>query len=239
MAHLIRTLVGKKDLDRLEEAYIVLAEAYLQHRTGQTNSRSGGTGFEALRQRVLASEAKVNIRERCGQLCDLINTDYERPVELFNNLGQVEVLIAAIKIMRELKLPPTKSAPTQQSQDDDGNSVADLEGDGWKLEAYGGHNCKSNQKLFEDLCTLKSTQKNQSRMFLAFRKDAWQAAYPKKPLLKKGSISVRGTTKKFRTDFNNQKVNVQAAIELIDEKNDILVCEALRIDCVPPQTTHL
>jgi hypothetical protein len=235
MAHLIRTLVSEEDLNRLEEAYIVLAEAYLQHRTGQAISATVGIGFGALRKRVLASEDSVNIGALCRPQCDLINTDYERPVELFNNLGQVEVLIAAIKIMRKLGLPPTKSAPTQQSQDHDGNSVSDLEGDGWKLEAFGGHNCTSNQKLFEDLCTLKATQRNQSRMFLAFRQDAWRAAYKTKTLSLQVAASVGGTTKKTRPDFNNRKVNVQAEIQLRGIEDGICVCEVLKLDCAPSQ----
>jgi hypothetical protein len=235
MAHLIKTLFGD-DLNRLEEAYIVLAEAYLQHRTGQTGPGTPEGNFAALRDRVLASEAPVNVGQLCKPKCDLINTDYERPIELFNNLGQVEVLIAAIKIMRSIDLPPTKSAPTQQSHDDDGNSVSDLEGNGWKLEAFGGHNCTSNQKLFEDLCTLKTTRENEGRMFLAFRQQAWQAAYRAKSLSLDSATSVGGTTKKVRSDFRNSKVNVQADIQLRGTQDNIHVCEVLRLECEPSET---
>lgn len=235
MAHLIRTLVGDNDLNRLEEAYIVLAEAYLAHRNGQTKPAAAESNFEILRDRVLASESRVNVGQLCKPKCDLISTDYERPIELFNNLGQVEVLIAAIKIMRSIGLPPTKSAPTQQSNDDQGNSVADLEGDGWKLEAFGGHNCTSNQKLFEDLCTLKTSQEKDGRMFLAFRQQAWCAAYRTKKLSMDSTTSVGGTTKKLRLDFENRKVNVQADILLKGTQDDIYVCEVIRLDCEPSQ----
>lgn len=61
MAHLIRTLVGDNDLNRLEEAYIVLANAYLQHRSGPTNPGAADPNFAALRDRVLASENLLNV----------------------------------------------------------------------------------------------------------------------------------------------------------------------------------
>lgn len=61
MAHLIRTLVGDNDLNRLEEAYIVLANAYLQHRSGPTNPGAADLNFATLRDRVLASENLVNV----------------------------------------------------------------------------------------------------------------------------------------------------------------------------------
>ncbi len=227
--------IGDEDLDRLSEAYVVLAEAYLAHRTGRTDSSNEDSSFASLRKRVLASEENLDIGVECKLKCDLINTEKERPIELFNNLGQVEVLIAAIKIMRDIGLRPIKSAPTQQSQDDEGNGVSDLEGDSWKLEAFGGQNCTSNQKLFEDLCTLKTTRRNEDRMFLAFRKAAWDAAYKSKKLSLVSRTSVGGTTKKLRPDFHNCKVNVQAEIQLVGTYDDIFVCEVLDLTCVPSQ----
>ncbi len=118
MGHLIRTLVGDADLNRLPAAYDVLAEAYLACRAGKlVDCKDAINSFSALRDSVLASEAKVPVGKLCRPKCDLVDTDEERPAELFNNLGQIEMLIGAIRIMREAGLSPTKSAPTQQSKD--------------------------------------------------------------------------------------------------------------------------
>jgi len=169
----------------------------------------------------------------CRHKCSLINTDFERPVELFNNLGQIEVLIAAIKIMRQSGRTPSKSAPTQQSKDDDGTDVSDLEGDGWRLEAFGGHNCTSNQKLFEDLCTLMTSSSDNDELFVAFRRTAWEAAYKKKQLELGLKTQVGGTTKKIRSDFGNRKVNVQAQLELIGALDGICVSRVSNLTCTP------
>jgi hypothetical protein len=233
MGHLIRTLSGKADLDRLSDAYVVLAQAYLAHRAQITDRES--IDFDSLRDRVLASEATVLVGELCKSECDLIDTEEERPVELYNNLGQIEVLIAAIIIMRSKGLTPTKSAPTQQSQDPEGNDVSDLEGDDWKLEAFGGQNCKSNQKIFEDLCTLKTSRTSEQRMFLGFREAAWTAAYRNKRLSESEPTPISGTTKKLRADFGNNKVKAQADLTLLGSHGLVYVCEVNNLKCVPSE----
>jgi len=231
--HLIQTLIGDEELDQLENAYVVLAEAYLEHRAGRANADEDQSSFETLRTRVLASEDRVPVGKMCRAKCPLITAEEERPIELFNNLGQIEVLIAAIKIMRDLKRPPTQSAPTQQSKDDDGNDLSDLEGLGWKLEAFGGQNCTSNQKLFEDLCTLKSSAVDGDDLFLAFRRTAWSEAYKTKQLEIGTRTQVSGTTKKIRSDFEKRKVSVQAYLELVGELDGICVSRVTELICTP------
>ncbi|MEO2026613.1 MAG: hypothetical protein ABGZ23_12110 [Fuerstiella sp.] len=236
MGHLIRTLEGKKDLERLEEAYVVLAQGYLSHRAGQRYDEpetEGVPSFEDLKTYVLRSEEKVPVGD-LKERCDLIDTDEERPVELYNNLGQIEVLIAAIKILQNLGLEPEKAAPTQQSKDESGEDVSDLQGTGWNLEAFGGQKCTSNQKLFEDLCTLHESSELGNRHFLGFRRLAWDEAYKAKKLTTTERTFVGGTTKKRRARYGEKKVNVQAQLHLVGECDGICVCEAFDIICNPP-----
>lgn len=231
MPHLIRTLVGSADINRLQEAYIVLARAYLAHRAGGSQD-SANYDYQSLTRSVLASEEPIPVAELRSQ-CDLITTDIERPGEVFHNLGQMEVLIASTYIMGELGLEPLMSAPTQQSKDDDGKEIADMQGDNWLLEAYGGQKCDSNQKVFEDLCTLAQNASSGRRLFLAFRKTAWKA-FRKQPLRKNERLRIQGKTKKSRQQFGNEKVRVSAELELVGEHDGICVCEAFHIETVPP-----
>src|SRR5262249_33552856 len=83
-----------------------------------------------------ATELPVDLR-KARALCDLIDQDHERPIEVFNNLGHMFVLLQAANILLEESLAPRVCAPTQQS-DDGGRLIADLEGDNWALEAFGG-----------------------------------------------------------------------------------------------------
>ena len=227
MGHLLRTLEGPNEIDRLTEAYEVLADAYLKHRSGKSESLENvgcGSRFRTLCSMVLATEDFMHVGELSCK-CDLISTDFERPVEVYNNLGQIEVLIAAVTILRKSYLRPQTCAPTQQSTDQDGNAISDLQGVGWRLEAYGGLNCKSNQKLFEDLCTLHQSSHENERLFLAFRHCAWQAAYKSKRLEQNANVQVQGTTKKGRTQYGGHKVNVSANLKLVDEHDSICVVE--------------
>jgi len=157
-------------------------------------------------------------------------------VEVYNNLGQIEVLIAAVEILRNSELYPQICAPTQQSTDQDGNEISDLQGEGWRLEAYGGLNCKSNQKLFEDLCTLHQSSHENERLFLAFRLCAWQAAYKSKQLKQNANVQVQGTTKKSRPRYGGKKVKVSANLELVGEDDSICVVEVTGL-VTSPQIT--
>ncbi len=231
MPHLVRTLVGPADINRLPEAYTVLARAYLTHRAGGSDE-SASYDYQRLTRSVLASEEPIQVAALRSQ-CDLITTDIERPGEVFHNLGQMEVLIASTHIMRRLGLEPLMSAPTQQSKDDDGNEIADMQGDGWLLEAYGGQKCDSNQKVFEDLCTLAQNASSGRRLFLAFRKTAWEA-FRKLPLRINEHLRIQGKTKKSRPQFGNEKVRVSAELELVGEHDGICVCEVFQIETDPP-----
>jgi len=231
MAHLIRTLVGREELDRLPEVYAVLAKAYLDHRAGGRDLQDL-TNFTELRQAVLSSEAPVPVG-RLRDTCDLIATEIERPVELFNNLGQIEVLILSIQIIRNLGLDPLISAPTQQSKDKEGNDIADLQGEGWSLEAYGGQKCDSNMKIYEDICTLKQNFTNHRRLFLSFRRSAW-TAFRKQSLEPGVRAKIQGKTKKARPHFGNEKVRVSAELNLVGEVDGICVCEVFHIETEPP-----
>jgi hypothetical protein len=123
---------------------------------------------------VCATELHVDLRPT-RTVCDLIDTDEERPVEIFNNLGHMFVLLQAISILATGGTStPRLCSPTQQAEHD-GVRIADLEGDNWALEAFGGANIKNNGKLAKDLRTLLDRANQGHRTFLAFRAGAWQA----------------------------------------------------------------
>src|SRR4051812_25174822 len=93
MGHLVRTLRGERIAEELRQAYSVLARAYLRHRAGGLGEIENAD-LSALQAAVLDSESLVNLSEAKGR-CDLIEADFERPGELFNQLGHMSVLIAA------------------------------------------------------------------------------------------------------------------------------------------------
>ena len=171
---LVRTLHGDSIPDDLRRAYVALATAFLRHR--------GGSGVASetidpylLDSAVCSTELHVDLRQT-HEHCDLITTDEERPGEIFNNLGHMFVLLQAILILaKECSLMPRLCAPTQQS-DHEGRRIADLEGEGWVLEAFGGSNIKNNGKLAKDLRTLSGGVPQCHRTFLAFRTSAWPAS---------------------------------------------------------------
>jgi hypothetical protein len=170
---LVHTLHGDSIPDDLCRAYVALATAFLRHRGG------GGVASETidpclLDSAVCATELPVDLRQT-REHCDLITTDEERPGEIFNNLGHMFVLLQAIPILAECSLMPRLCAPTQQS-DHEGRRIADLEGEGWALEAFGGSNITNNGKLAKDLRTLSGGATECHRTFLAFRTLAWPAS---------------------------------------------------------------
>ncbi len=171
---LVRTLHGDSIPDDLCRAYVALAITFLRHRGG------GRVATETIDPRLLdsamcATELHVDLRQT-REHCDLITTDEERPGEIFNNLGHMFVLLQAIPILAEkCSLMPRLCAPTQQS-DHEGGRIADLEGEGWALEAFGGSNITNNGKLAKDLRTLSGGAAQCHRTFLAFRTSAWPAS---------------------------------------------------------------
>ena len=168
---LVRTLHGDSITNDLRRAYVALATAFLRHRGG------GDVGSETtdpclLDSAVCTTELHLDLRQT-REHCDLITTDEERPGEIFNNLGHMFVLLQAIPILSEkCSLLPQICAPTQQSRHE-GRRIADLEGKGWVLEAFGGSNIINNGKLAKDLRTLSGGATRCHRTFLAFRTSAW------------------------------------------------------------------
>lgn len=168
---LVRNLNGNLISEDLSRAYVALSKAFLRHRGG------GGVASETidpflLDSAVCATEQHIDLRQT-RKNCDLIATDEERPGEVFNNLGHMFVLLQAIPILFDkCSLAPNLCAPTQQS-DHEGERIADLQGAGWVLEAFGGTDVKNNGKLAKDLRALSARAKQGDRTFLAFRTSAW------------------------------------------------------------------
>jgi hypothetical protein len=168
---LVQTLRGETLAADLERAYIALAGAFLCHRRGG-GAVVDGSNSVSLDQAVSATEGYVDLRPMRAS-CNLITTDEERPGEIFDNLSHMFVLLQAISILRETcSLVPQLCAPTQQSEHE-GERIADLQGEGWTLEAYGGVAIKNNDKLALDLRTLSMWEAIASRTFLAFRETAY------------------------------------------------------------------
>lgn len=170
---LVKNLVGEKISADLERAYLSLAKVYLTHR-GQNKLEAADTDVCLLDEAICRTEAHIDLRSLRVQ-CELIGNDAERPVEVFNNLGHMFVLIQSIHILRQrFGYFPTFCSPTQQS-DFEGNRIADLEGIGWAVEAYGGGDIKNNGKLAKDIRTLQDRALQGRRTFLAFRLSAFPA----------------------------------------------------------------
>lgn len=171
---LVRNLVGATISQDLKRAYMALAKAYLHHRGGRSFEISDADDC-VLDATVRATESGVDLRG-VRALCNLIETDSERPAEIFNNLGHMFVLLQALAVLSKAHgFVPAFCSPTQQS-DHEGDRIADLEGDGWALEAYGGEDIKNNGKLAKDLRTLAARAERGDRTFLAFRSSAFPIA---------------------------------------------------------------
>jgi hypothetical protein len=173
MGHLVRALQGENIVEDLRRAYLVLARAYLHHRAGGIGNIDDAD-FWTLRDAVLESEKRVPLSAARAQ-CALIEADSERPGELFDQLGHMEVLLAAATELSSRELRPTICAPTQQSVDAERQGIPDLGGSDWFLEAYGGVAYANNGKLARDLHSLCLWSRTSllCRLFLAFRESAW------------------------------------------------------------------
>lgn len=170
---LVATLHGNAILDDLDLAYRTLARALLAYRS-RTEPTAGAVDAASLDQAVCQTEAVIDLRP-AQAACPMISASSERPGELFNNLGHIFVLLQAVSILQErCSLVPTWCAPAQQSSHE-GLPIADLEGDGWALEAYGGANVRNNSKLALDLRSLSLVKPTLHRTFLAFRENAYRS----------------------------------------------------------------
>jgi len=164
---LVRNLAGPNIASDLCSAYKSLATCYLQHRSGLAASQSPDD-ISCFDSAIRATEEPIDLRELRTR-CELIGNDSERPVEVYNNLGHMFVLLKCIPILSSAGLSaPDFCSPTQQA-DHEGSRIADLEGKGWALEAYGGGNIMNNGKLAKDLRTLAGRANPETRIFLAFR----------------------------------------------------------------------
>jgi len=169
---LVRNLTGSSIESQLSFAYKALATCFLQHRSGLAASQSVDD-ITSLDLAIRGTEDPIDLRELRTR-CESIGNDSERPVEVYNNLGHIFVLLKCIPILSSAGLSaPDFCSPTQQA-DHQGVRIADLEGKGWALEAYGGGNIKNNGKLAKDLRTLANRANPETRTFLAFRQLAFQ-----------------------------------------------------------------
>ncbi len=190
MGTLVRTLVGAEIQVGLRSAYLALAQAYLRHRGGTRLETSDGAEPQDIDHLVCGTEEPIDLRDTRKE-CAWINTDFERPVEVFNNLGHLFVLLETVPLLASQGFVSDVCAPTQQSRDSDGVAVPDLSGKGWALEAFGGVNIANNAKLARDLRSLWGFAPR--RALLACRRIAWP---PLDRLPLGQAIQVRATCKK-------------------------------------------
>jgi hypothetical protein len=169
---LVRTLQGPTIASDLERAFVALSRAYLDHRGGGCSVHPV-TEAERLDSLVRRAEEPIDLKLLRVE-CPLIGTDSERPIEVFNNLGHMFVLLHAIRVLHAAGLAATACAPTQQSSDEAGQGIPDLSGTAWALEAYGGTDITNNGKLARDLRYLASWAAVGRRTFLACRSSAWR-----------------------------------------------------------------
>ena len=156
MGHLVRDLKGNSEITLLPEIYKIVAKHLLAHRSNRINKLDfTSASFDEICQVVGDTESMVPLTEantEANALLDahgivgdpLIGKTHEQPGEMFNNLGQIEVLAKTVEYLETLPNYSFKScAPTQQHLDRDKQEIADLEGDfcqdgishRWALEA--------------------------------------------------------------------------------------------------------
>jgi hypothetical protein len=128
--------------------------------------------LELLDRRVRGTEDLVDLRE-ARECCCLIEVDSHRPGEIFNQLGHMFVLLESLRLMRGQGFVADSCAPTQQSIDARGRSIADLSGPSWALEAFGGVDIRNNGKLAKGLKALQDREQTHCRVFLACRTEGW------------------------------------------------------------------
>jgi hypothetical protein len=149
-------------------------------------------------------EQPIDLSAAC-LACPDITGRPERPVEVFNGLGHMEVLLAAIELVSVAgpELKPSVCAPTQQYTDSDDNAsegecnsnldeprIADLQGAGFALEAYGGVNYRNNSKAALDFELLRRIQAEapETRCFVCIRREAITGKKRELPNWKRGDI---------------------------------------------------
>lgn len=168
---LVQNLKGDSIGGDLRVSYAALAAAYLHHRSGGIKSLDA-VDCLSLDIAVRSTETHIDLTDT-RKTCPFIGTDSERPGEVFNNLNHMYVLIQATEFLAgKYGFQPTFCSPTQQS-DQDGARIADLEGENWALEAYGGGDLLNNGKLAKDLRTLAGRAAIGNRTFLAFRTESY------------------------------------------------------------------
>lgn len=168
---LVQNIKGDSICDDLQRSYAALAVAYLRHRSGGIKSTES-VDCVSLDIAVRSTETHIDLTDT-RRACPLIGADSERPGEVFNNLNHMFVLLQATEILLgKHGFRPTFCSPTQQSYQD-GARIADLEGDNWALEAYGGGDLSNNGKLAKDLRTLASRAQIGNSTFFAFRRESY------------------------------------------------------------------
>ena len=190
--HLVKVL--RTDLDgtveaKLDRAFFALAGALRNHLATRTSSTiESGNNWKEIATAIRKLERPIDLSAACLESPD-ISARPERPVEIFNALGHMEVLLAAIELLAALE-PALKAhvcAPTQQYTDSDENTsdgdiasklgeprIADLQGEGFALEAYGGVNYRNNSKAALDFDLLRRIQAEvpDTRCFVCIRREA-------------------------------------------------------------------
>lgn len=209
---LVETLQGDSITTDLDLAYRELAQALLAHRS-RIEANAGAVDAVSLDRAVCDTEAVIDLTEARTK-CPRISAVSERPGEVFDNLGHMFVLLQAIPI---LQLTPTRCAPTQQSKHEDVR-IADLEGDGWALEAYGGVDVRNNSKLALDLRALSLVKPTLPRTFLAFRETAYS---PVSKVKDGGEVPLRATCPLRR----GGPFMVQATAKVVGRRNGVVVLE--------------
>lgn len=167
---LVATLFGEQIQSGLCEAYASLASDFLKAR-GLPLLDASAPSTE-IDEEISKTEDEIELTRESGSKVEMARA---RPIELFNNLRHIFVIIHAGGSLAQRGLRSLACAPTQQSSSG-GDRVADLQGDGWVLEAYGGVSAKNNRKLVKALESLQRGLAKGGRAFLALRESATKSA---------------------------------------------------------------
>ncbi len=241
MGHLVRDLKGNSEITLLPEIYKIIAKHLLIHRSSSsTKVNFDSASFDEICKVVHDTESMVPLAAAQAEAdalleinaiggAPLIGKPYEQPGEMFNNLGQLEVLAKTVEYFEtQPDYSFTACAPTQQHLDRDKQQITDLEGcvcekegiQHWALEVFGGKDLQNNSKLYKDLSGLlnrKSSLPN-LKLFLAFRQHAWTWQSSQKQLRTDRAIRMEGKPK-------GNKNKVEARLRELAKHKDVLIVE--------------
>lgn len=161
-------------IDELEKAIKFFSHAIDEHMNKKTLPDNKGEKYSSSWVHFLGKEAIcLKHKEGYPPRSKYIGKDKEHLFELINQIRHAWVIIQVLKneefSNKEIKVcHPTQTSQTNNSNKDESDTgiEADITGEGFAVEAYGGMDLTINKKLNKSLKNLLETK--QSKLYLAY-----------------------------------------------------------------------